>query len=162
MVVSPKAKPRVLSMIQEAAEPPCTAELQAMTTSDFDLAGPLPGDEGEVVVVRRKGTLDLYVMKAYAKTMLGVGKSPAAGRARAELEILRAITQHDLAFATKLYWSFQDVTAFFLVTVSRCGVRVACAERMGRRCVRAGTCAVWWSSGGRSRTTSPVCTQQNW
>ncbi|KAH9949489.1 kinase-like domain-containing protein [Amylocystis lapponica] len=112
MVLSPKTTPR---MHKETAELPCDPGLKHVISGDFDIACPFPGIEGEAVVTRQKGTQDLYFIKAHVKRLFGNGDGPAR-KARREREALRMLTKHDVPFTTRLHCSWQDMSAFFLVT----------------------------------------------
>ncbi|KAI9065571.1 kinase-like protein [Trametes sanguinea] len=130
MVVKKKRKP--LSVIIEATEgvhpsSPRASERKDSATlnaSDFEYIRTLQASEtGEVLIARKADTEHVYTVKLIRKS--GWNGSVLAARIRSQQKLLRVLTECRVPFVTRLFWSFEDERAMYLV-VDRTDGRALC------------------------------------
>ncbi|CDO71755.1 hypothetical protein BN946_scf184920.g39 [Trametes cinnabarina] len=84
--------------------------------SDFEYIRTLnTGEAGEVIIARRADNEKIYTVKLIRKA--GWNGSTLAARIRSEQKILRVLTECSVPFVVKLFWSFEDERAMYLVVV---------------------------------------------
>lgn len=90
-----------------------------MDANQFEYIRSLVGDDGgETLLARKFDNGQIYTVKLVRKSTHSAARLMA--RMRNEQAALKLLTKLEIAFAIRLWWSFEDERAMYLVTVG-CG-----------------------------------------
>ena len=88
-----------------------------MDANHFEYVGSLRTEDAcEAIVARKFDDGRVYTVKLVRKS--GRDAPRLAARLRVEQDALKVLTTHGASYVSKLWWSFEDDKAMYLVTVS--------------------------------------------